>query len=124
MGDKLVSLGRFAYLLYDLAQTGDSKCYPFCVFGRVTVGRRDSVLIILEILRLVRKEPAGITRIVYGSNLSHLAAEKYLGALSRKGLVTMALSAEGRAMWSITDRGVEALRDLERALLKLMGDEV
>ncbi len=88
-------------------------------FGDRNVLKRDSIGIILEILRLVQREPATITRIVYGTNLNHQAAEKYVATLSRRGFIVVQLSVGGRSLYSITERGSEVLGDLENALVKL-----
>jgi predicted transcriptional regulator len=81
--------------------------------------KRDSIGIILEILRLVQSKPATITRIVYGTNLNHHSAEKYLAALSHRGFIVVQISVGGRSLYSITERGSEVLRDLENVLVKL-----
>ncbi len=83
------------------------------------VMKRDSVRIISEILRLVLREPATITRIVYGTNLNHQAAENYLATLSRRGLIGVTVSVGGRSIYSITKRGSDVLLDLENVLYKL-----
>ena len=78
-------------------------------------GKRDSLRIICEILKLLNSGPATITRIVYGTNLNHESAQRYLSLLERRGFVLRILSGEGR-LFAITEKGEQVLRDFRKAV--------
>ncbi len=77
--------------------------------------KRDSLLIILEILKTVEKSPAAITEVVYRTNLNHKSAGRYLSLLSQRELVGVTPTVTGRMSYLITERGKEVLRYLEKA---------
>src|SRR5216684_6380939 len=74
---------------------------------------RNGLLIILEILRLLQREPVCITKVVYRVNLNHGSAEKNLLVLSQRGLVRVVRSASGGTVYNITSKGVELLSEFE-----------
>ena len=78
-------------------------------------GKRDPLLIILYILRLLSSGPASITHVAYKTNLNHMSAQRYLSLLEGRGFLQRVLSTEGR-MFSITQRGLVAMKDLMRAV--------
>ncbi len=89
----------------------------------VRVKKRDSVLIILDILRVLRNGPANITRVVYQSNLNHSLAGKYLSLLAERGMVTASRGLDGRLGFIITDHGREVLRLLEDGMSRLLSEK-
>jgi predicted transcriptional regulator len=76
--------------------------------------RRSEAVILAEILRLALEKP-GITRVMYGANLNHRAAGKYLNELQKKGLIeTVGQSLQRK--FQTTPKGKEVLDRLEDAL--------
>jgi len=59
-------------------------------------GKRDPILIILYILRLLSSRPASITHVAYKTNLNHMSAQRYLSLLEGRGFLQRVLSTEGR----------------------------
>jgi len=78
-------------------------------------GKRDPLLIILYILRLLSSGPASITHVAYKTNLNHMSAQRYLSLLEGRGFLQRVLSTEGRT-FSITQRGLVAMKNLMRAV--------
>ena len=77
--------------------------------------KRDSLQIILHILKLLSTGPTTITRVVYGTNLNHDSAQKYLYMLERRGLLEP-MVFEGERLFSITRKGEQVMRDLKKAV--------
>lgn len=84
-------------------------------------GKRDSILILYDILRIASASPVSITRVTYGANLNHSSARRYLTHLQSRGLIEALDRAEGK-YYMITAKGAEAARELER-LLRNVGTE-
>ncbi len=82
--------------------------------------KRDSLQIVLEILRTVAVHSSSITQIVYHTNLNHESAERYLALLSRRGLVGIGLTVEGRRVYTITEHGGEVSEYLEKSLSSIL----
>jgi len=78
-------------------------------------GKRDPLLIILYILRLLSSGPASITHVAYKTNLNHMSAQRYLSLMEGRGFLHRVLSTEGRTFW-ITQRGLVAMKNLMRAV--------
>lgn len=66
-------------------------------------------------LRLLSSGPATITRVVYGTNLNHKSAQRYLSLLQRRGFLET-VSSEDERLFSITPKGEQVLRDLKKAV--------
>ncbi|TMI42683.1 hypothetical protein E6H23_04455 [Candidatus Bathyarchaeota archaeon] len=84
-------------------------------------GKRDSILILYDILKIASVNPVSITRVTYGANLNHSSARRYLTHLQTRGLIESVDRAEGR-YYMITSKGAEAARELER-ILRNVGTE-
>src|SRR2546428_14071261 len=84
-------------------------------------GKRYSILILCDILRIASVNPVAITRVTYGANLNHLSARRYLTHLQTRGLIESVDRAE-RRYYMITSKGAEAARELER-ILRNVGTE-
>ena len=76
-------------------------------------GKRDSILILYDILKIASAGPVSITRVTYGANLNHSSARRYLTHLQKRGLIESQDHAEGR-YYLITSKGSEVSRELER----------
>src|SRR5438309_3862169 len=83
--------------------------------GLFVNGKRDSILILYDILKIASVNPVSITRVTYGANLNHSSARRYLTHLQTRGLIESVDRAEGR-YYMITSKGAEAARELERIL--------
>jgi predicted transcriptional regulator len=76
-------------------------------------GRRSSVQLIGEILRLLRLGEVAKTEVMYAVKLTHLQTQKYLLKLSGLGLIDQ--REDGRTpSYSITQKGLDVLSDIER----------
>ncbi len=80
--------------------------------------KRDSLQIILHILKLLNSGPTTITRVVYGTNLNHESAQRYLYLLEKRGL-SETMVFEGERLFSITRKGEQVMRDLKKAVDQL-----
>ncbi|TMI59790.1 hypothetical protein E6H16_08565, partial [Candidatus Bathyarchaeota archaeon] len=89
--------------------------------GLFVNGKRDSILILYDILKIASVNPVSITRVTYGANLNHSSARRYLTHLQTRGLIESVDRAEGR-YYMITSKGAEAARELER-ILRNVGTE-
>ena len=77
--------------------------------------KRDSLLIILQILKLLSTGPSTITRVVYGGNLNHESAQRYLYLLEKRGFLET-IVFEGEKLFSITRKGEQVMKDLKKAV--------
>ena len=84
-------------------------------------GKRDSILILYDILKIASSSPVSITRVTYGANLNHTSARRYLTHLQRRGLIEPVDQGEGR-YYAITIKGAEVARELER-IFRIVGPE-
>ncbi len=76
-------------------------------------GRRSSVQLISEILRLLRLGEAGKTEIMYGVRLTHSQTQKYLPRLTELRLIDR-VGEDGRApVYRITPKGLDILGKIE-----------
>ncbi|HEX4920695.1 MAG TPA: winged helix-turn-helix domain-containing protein [Candidatus Bathyarchaeia archaeon] len=71
---------------------------------------RDSLLIIRDILAVAVKK-ASKTEIVYRSNINFVAAEKYIGRLLLRGMLTTVVD-DGKSRFQTTQLGIETLAKL------------
>ena len=76
----------------------------------VLIGRRSSVEILGEILRLGQ---AGKTEIMYKVNMSHAQLDRYLKFLTEKGLLERVLGKARIPLYVITEQGKELLTHIE-----------
>ncbi|MDG7009037.1 MAG: hypothetical protein JRN06_12565 [Nitrososphaerota archaeon] len=76
------------------------------------------VVIMMQVLEQVRREPRGPTRLAQSVNLSFDKCVPYLQSLEQKGFITKGAS-EGRDVYAITQAGIDALLEWERLWEKL-----
>ena len=87
-------------------------------------GRRSSIHLIAEILRLLRLGQAGRTEVMYSVRLTHSQTQKYLTRLVTLGLIA-ALDEQGRMpAYRITSRGLDVLSQIEHVQEMLKVDEL
>ncbi len=76
-------------------------------------GKRDSLLILLDILRIASNGPVSITRVTYGANLNHSSARRHLTHLQHRGLIDAVDQPTGR-LYIITPKGSDVVREMEK----------
>lgn len=87
-------------------------------------GRRSSIHLIGEILRLLRLGQAGKTEVMYSVRLTHSQTQKYLTRLATLGLIAP-LDEEGMTPgYRITSRGLDVLSQIEHVQEMLKVDEL
>ncbi len=87
-------------------------------------GRRSSIHLIGEILRLLRLGQAGRTEIMYAVRLTHSQTQKYLTRLATLRLIT-AVDEGGKASgYRITSKGLDVLSEIDRVQEMLKVDEL
>jgi predicted transcriptional regulator len=85
-------------------------------------GRRSSIDIVWEILRLLRLHEASKTELMYAANLSYRQTQEYLSWLLELGLLDK-LEDEGRwASYRATKRGLRLLTNIQNMREMLQGD--
>lgn len=80
--------------------------------------RRSDILIKMQILEEVRREPRGPTRLAQAVNLSFDKCVPYLQSLEAKGFITKG-STEGREVYQITPAGIDTFLEWEKLWEKL-----
>lgn len=89
--------------------------------ARYTKKLRSRAGIVYDILKTVRDEvEAPPTRIMYGARMPYDRLQKILEALVDKGLLNVKRDSD-RVFYVLTDKGFEALRELEKAKKILEG---
>lgn len=68
--------------------------------------RRANILIQMELLELIIREPRGPTRLAQAANLNYQRCEEIMGGFLAKQLVLKGIE-EGREKYSATPKGVE-----------------
>ncbi|MDG7020267.1 MAG: hypothetical protein JRN16_07350 [Nitrososphaerota archaeon] len=80
--------------------------------------RRSDIVIMMQVLEQVRREPRGPTRLAQSVNLSFDKCMPYLQSLEQKGFIAKGAS-EGRDVYMITQAGVDTFLEWERLWEKL-----
>ncbi len=80
--------------------------------------RRSDIVIKMQILEAVRREPRGPTRLAQAVNLSFDKCVPYLQSLEQKGFLTRE-TREGRDVYQITQSGIDAFLEWEKLWEKL-----
>ncbi|MDG7011844.1 MAG: hypothetical protein JRN11_06080 [Nitrososphaerota archaeon] len=75
--------------------------------------RRSDIVIMMQVLEQVRREPRGPTRLAQSVNLSFDKCAPYLQSLEQKGLIAKGAS-EGRDVYTVTQEGVDTFLEWER----------
>jgi len=75
-------------------------------------GRRTSIQIMAEVLRLADGEGMGKTGIMYAANMSHSQLGKYLSFLTEKGFLQQCNGA-GRGRYLTTTEGQKLLKQID-----------
>jgi predicted transcriptional regulator len=76
-------------------------------------GRRSSIQIIADILKLLRLGEVGITEITYTLKMSHEMTQRYLNKLLERGLISRLI--ENRpASYRVTEKGLKLLSEIEK----------
>jgi predicted transcriptional regulator len=76
-------------------------------------GRRSSIQIVAEILRLLRLGEAGKTEVMYTVNMSYYQTRKYLSWLLELGLVDKVAGEHRFASYRATSKGLQLLTQIE-----------
>ena len=92
-----------------------NRYIPNCTKLSLVNGKRDSLLILFDILRIASVGPVSITRVTYGANLNHSSARRHLTHLQQRGLIDAIDQSSGR-VYVITTRGTEVVREMERII--------
>ncbi len=75
---------------------------------------RSKSRLVLDVLSAIADEgPVGITRLLVVANLTHGRVQELVGGLEDKGWVAPS-EAEEKTTWTITPRGQEVLREMQR----------
>ena len=87
-------------------------------------GRRSSIQLMSEILRLLRLGEAGKTEVMYGVRLTHSQTQKYLLRLAELGLIDR-VADDGKApIYRIKPKGLDILGKIEHVQEMLRVDEL
>ena len=76
-------------------------------------GRRSSIQIVSDTLRLLRLGDAGKTEIMYTVKLSYYQTQRYLSWLSDINLIHQSARENRSPSYAITGKGLELLREIE-----------
>ena len=87
-------------------------------------GRRTSIDIIADILRLLRLGEAGKTEIIYTVNMSYYQAQKYLNRLLKLDLLNEVRKENRLVSYRVTVRGLKLLSVIENTQEMLRRNEV
>ena len=87
-------------------------------------GRRTSVHIIGEILRLLRLGEAGKTEVMYSVRLTHAQTQRYLARLVELGLVRVPSDERGMQAYRITRKELDILAKIEEVQEMLKVDDL
>lgn len=83
----------------------------------MSIGRRRSEL---EIIRdILRMDGGRTTALRYAVNLSHSQMQKYLAFMERSSLISLERQGSRAWMYRVTEKGHEALAEMERLFLLL-----
>jgi predicted transcriptional regulator len=86
-------------------------------------GRRSTIQIVAEILRLLRLGEASRTEVMYTVNMSHHQARKYVSWLLELGLVEEIDKEHRFACYRATSKGLQLLSQIEHMQEMLQGEE-
>ncbi len=87
-------------------------------------GRRSSIHLIGEILRLLRLGQAGRTEIMYAVRLTHSQTQKYLTRLVTLRLIATVDEGGKTSGYRITSKGLDVLTEIDRVQEMLKVDEL
>ncbi len=87
-------------------------------------GRRSSIHLIGEILRLLRLGQAGRTEVMYSVRLTHSQTQKYLTRLVTLRLIAVAEEGGKTSGYRITSKGLDVLSEIDRVQEMLKVDEI